>query len=127
MTPKNGSLINQLELQSGLAILQTIIDESRKKNRELIIIGDFNLDLARESTHTDILEELLDSNEWHSNDRNESQTVNYTFRSANSFTWLDHVISSVHNKNTIEAKIILKIENLSDHLPVVIKCSLEEK
>ena len=41
LTYENGSLINQLELQSELAIVQTIIDESRKKNREFIIIGDF--------------------------------------------------------------------------------------
>ena len=92
LTYANGTDKNTLSLIDELSKIQSIINESLGNNKQVIIIGDFNVDLSKANDHSRILKNFLKENEMVAKDTLVQQEVNYTFRSHSGLTWIDHVI-----------------------------------
>lgn len=107
-----------------VSILQNIVDECTSKKLDFIIIGDFNIDLARFDKHYEIFDDFLYDNKLITVDTQSIQPVKYTYRGHNGYSWIDHVVVSINNRNIEKCVIELNDGNMSDHLPILTNYNL---
>ena len=123
-----------------LDALQAIIDV-HGKSVPLKILGDFNAQLPRckklhplwyrkqgFNNHSRILYEFLSENHMTVVDHMFNQSVNHTYfcYEQNVFTWIDHIVSTTYDLDTITDCRVVKLDadNLSDHLPLRLSLKL---
>lgn len=63
-------------------------------NRNVIVIGDFNAECNDKNQHCSIFTSFLNDNELLTIEKKFTQEVNYTFRSHNSLSSIDHMLCS---------------------------------
>ena len=115
-------LITQVLNQIDLAI-----DE--EKNKKVIVLGDFNSDLNRETEFDSILKAAIESYDLTCVDHLYTQSIDYTYRNKNKKSRIDHIFINKHaDKTTIQANIQHgknHFDNLSDHLAITIDTMIE--
>ena len=124
-----------------LDLLQNIID-TYSGICPVKVIGDLNTQLPTSvqlnkrwyrdngfNIHSAILYDFLVANDMYAADVESNQNVKHTFfcYSRNVFTWIDHILCLDRDKESVvSCKIIEHCDNnVSDHLPVQLKCNIK--
>ncbi|RMZ94723.1 RNA-directed DNA polymerase from mobile element jockey-like, partial [Brachionus plicatilis] len=120
LTSNNSSQSSLNEHIYDIATLENLILNSDSKDKELLIIGDFNSDPIRSKKFDLQLIDLMVDQNLEALDLKFKQNVDYTFHNVKNRSLIDHVIAKKTNCLKIdEVKIIEPCElNLSDHLPI---------
>ncbi|RNA14504.1 RNA-directed DNA polymerase from mobile element jockey-like [Brachionus plicatilis] len=114
---------NNINFESELETLQTIIDELRSKNMDLLIYGDLNTDISRMCFNTTKLKSFLDENNLELTDLKHVKSHSYTYsmKQQNGVfkkSWIDHIISVKGDINVKKIEILEDKSNLGDHLAI---------
>ncbi|CAF0815493.1 unnamed protein product, partial [Brachionus calyciflorus] len=123
---------NRFEYTSSIAILNELINELEFKKMDVIIIGDFNTDIKRDTEHTWILKQFPIENQLTLKDTDMPQDVDFTYRRSifqkNIVTsWIDHIAVKKNDDQIKNVKIDLSNENFGNHLAITAEYELVQK
>lgn len=112
-----------IDQMSDLAEVEDIIDKAKDKN--VVIIGDFNMDIYRNKKYDKLLTKFVEKNKLISGDLMYTQATNYTYKSGKNRSWVDHVLVNSSIADKILQVNLLSYDNeksnTSDHIAIEIE------
>jgi hypothetical protein len=122
----DNSLETLVEHQNDMDRIGELVEGS--VGRRVAVVGDFNSDLRRKrKTKFDkVLKTLIEENRLTAIDHLFTQPIDFTFRSHNKKSWIDHIlVNSKLAMSVIEVNIIDEAINVSDHRSIEFEFSCD--
>ncbi|RNA04085.1 hypothetical protein BpHYR1_024453 [Brachionus plicatilis] len=113
---------NELIIITGKEEDQLKIDELKRKNKEYIIVGDFNSDPIRNKKFDRELISLLSKRNLKCIEK-EFDNFEYTYSNDQHKSFIDHIVTTIETSNRVLNVTIVRPDplNQSDHLPLKVK------
>ena len=113
----------------SLSLISVLIEKFKTRNIPYFLAGDFNADIFRKNRFDKLLSEFTSENNLYLLDQLNTQKVDFTFSSFNSYSRIDHIIAPTdHMTNRFidfQCNILDDIVNLSDHRNLSLDFSFE--
>ncbi len=124
-----GSKVDQAKFEEQIALIEEIIAQNENKGAEVIVVGDFNTDINKETMNSSRLFEALAKLNHSLKDVEmyTKQPQAFTFESKctkRKRSWIDHVMYNISNKSLLSALILVEDNCFSDHFPISIEYTL---
>ena len=122
LTANNSKNESMIEHIIDIKDLETLIDELDKKNKEYIIVGDFNSDPIRNKKFDRELTSFLSKRNLKCLEK-EFDNFEYTYSNDQHKSFIDHIVTTIETSNRVLNATIIRPDplNQSDHLPLKVK------
>ncbi|RMZ99261.1 hypothetical protein BpHYR1_047827, partial [Brachionus plicatilis] len=119
LTANNSKNESMIEHIIDIKDLETLIDELKRKNKEYIIVGDFNSDPIRNKKFDRELISLLSKRNLKCIEK-EFDNFEYTYSNDQHKSFIDHIVTTIETSNRVLNVTIVRPDplNQSDHLPL---------
>ena len=110
-----------LEIQD----LKSHIQNLERLKYNVTVMGDFNTDFKRKNSYfTKTLTSMMSEINYYAIDILHQQSVDYTYKSGNKQSYIDHILTNINSSKTTGTYIVDDEDNESDHR--AIECSIEQ-
>ena len=117
----DGSSHNKTQLEQELATIKETILIAESIGNKCIIVGDFNIDLSKNNSHTNVFKDFLTQTQYTTFETKFAQEVSFTYKSPIGQSWNDHICAHSNNTDIVYVKILTDKNCMSDHLPIELK------
>ncbi|CAF0908600.1 unnamed protein product [Brachionus calyciflorus] len=120
LTYYDGSIENKFDFSSEITQLNETLDDLKRQDFEIIVLGDFNADPIKTNHNSNEFLNFICKNELCMVDTASSQYVDYTFKNLKRgiSSWIDHILVEKSNQKIGKCHILVSAENKSDHNPL---------
>jgi len=131
LTCNNNHINSLIDFEAELELIFQTVKNRQKEGYECLILGDFNVDLNKHSTRSNLLQNYLNTFRYELKDQKHEMSVDYTYEMIRTnkkskkieiiHSFVDHVACPAGNSNITYIDVIEELGNNSDHNMILFK------